>query len=72
MKTVIKLAVIFLLLIFAFLLVVNYIKSQPDLLSFFDEIYSSAESLEDVFKNTFAGMEELIKYIGGKANVDVS
>ncbi len=71
MKTIIKLAIAFLVVLFLILLVVNYIKSQPDLISFFDEAYSSAEGIEDVLKNTFAGMEEVIKYIGGEIGADV-
>lgn len=66
MKTIVKLTIAFLAVIFVVLLVVNYFKSQPDLMAFFDDIYTNAEGIEDVLENTLGGMKAVIEYIGSE------
>lgn len=66
MKTIVKITIAFLAVIFVVLLVVNYFKSQPDLMAFFDDIYTNAESIEDVLENTLGGMKAVIEYIGSE------
>lgn len=66
MKTLIKLGIAAAIVLFLVFFVVNYFKSQPDLMAFFEDIYEGADNLEEVLKNTFDGIKGVCEYIGGE------
>lgn len=66
MKTIIKLGIAAVIVIFIISLIINYINSQPDLIAFFDKAYESSEGLEDILENTFAGVKAVIECVGNE------